>query len=89
MIGIAQITAGNHSPLTPLFSNDPPPNNNTDLSVQSGGHGDDVARLTVDGEHVGDGVVWRLGQDAVAHHAVGGGEVVRVAGGHLHDRRAC
>lgn len=61
----------------------------TDLPVQAGGHGDDVPGLAVDGEHVGDGAVGRLRQDAVAHHAVGRGGVVRVAGRHLHDGRAC
>lgn len=50
----------------------------TDLSVQAGGHCNYVSSLAVDGEHVGDGTVGRLREDAVAHHAVGGGGVVRV-----------
>lgn len=61
----------------------------TDLSVQAGCHRNNVSSLTVDGEHVGDGAVGALGEDAVAHHAVRCGGVVRVCGGNLHHRRAC
>lgn len=60
-----------------------------DLSIEPRRHGHDVPRLAVDGEHVGDGAVGRLRQDAVAHHAVRRGGVVRVGGRHLHHRRAC
>lgn len=62
---------------------------NPHLSVQAGCHCNYVSGLAVDGEHVGDGAVGCLREDAVANHAVSCGGVVRVAGCHLHHRRAC
>ena len=56
----------------------------TDLSVQAGCHRYDVSGLAVDGEHVGDGAVGRLGQNPVAHHAVGRGVVIGVESRHVH-----
>lgn len=61
----------------------------TDLSVQAGCYCDYVSSLAVDGEHVGDGAVGCLWEDAVEHHAVSCGGIVRVGGCHLHHRRAC
>lgn len=48
----------------------------TDLSVQTGCHRNYVSSVTVDGEHIGDGAVRCLREDAVAHHAISCGGVV-------------
>ena len=59
------------------------------LSVQASGHGHDVARFTVDGEHVLGGALRGLRHDPVAHHPVGCGGIIRVVGRDCHHVGAC
>ena len=59
------------------------------LSVQASGHGHDVARFTIDGEHVLGGALRGLRHDPVAHHPVGCGGIIRVVGRDCHHVGAC
>ena len=54
------------------------------LTVQPGGHSDDIARLAVYGEHVGDGAQRGLGQNSVAHHPIGRGVIISIVSRHFH-----
>lgn len=58
----------------------PHPQRPPHLSVQAGRHCHDVPCLTVDGEHVLGGALRGLGHDPVAHHPIGRGAIVSVAG---------
>lgn len=59
------------------------------LSVQASGHSHDVARFTVDGEHVLGGALRGLRHDPVAHHPVGRGGVICIVGRDCHHVGAC
>ena len=67
----------------------PAPRRPPHLSVQASSHCHNVARLTVDGEHVLGGALGGLGHDPVAHHPVGCGGVIRVVGCDCHHVGAC
>lgn len=56
----------------------------THLPVEPSSHGDDVPCLAVNGEHVLRGALRGLRDDAVPHHPVGRGAVVRVVRRHRH-----
>lgn len=60
----------------------------TDLAVDACCDGADLSGGSVDGEHIGNGDVRRLAEDAVVHEPIRRGAVVGVKGRYLHYRSA-